>query len=437
MARKDNRSNGGHPPSVDSLARSVNDDPCLHPYAVRAAREAVSHGDDYRARASEAFYRLTGPSLRPLMNFSGVVLHTGLGRARLAREAVDAALSVASSHSALEFDLESGERGDRQNHVRWLLQELTGAEEALVVNNCAAAVVLSVSAVASGAPVLLSRGQMVEIGGQFRMPEIVAMGGGRLVEVGCTNRTHLHDYAAAMGDEPGVVLRCHQSNFSQVGFVSQPLPSELAELSHAGGWRFIDDLGSGCLLDTTRYGLPKERTLAEAVTDGADLVLASGDKLLGGPQAGLIVGSQDLVAQCKRHPLARAFRIDKLTLAALEATLRMYFEGRSDEIPVWAACHRGLDDVKRDCQRLKKAWGSGSLALSTTELGGGSLPGVGVPTWRFGLGAGTDALAHRMRQAGLVGRKESGQLWLDPRTATGAEVTEARRILRTIRENGA
>lgn len=423
------------PPSVDALARKINDDSGLHGYAVRAAREAIAGSGDYESVATRKFYDYVGPSLGSVVNMSGVVLHTGLGRARLADEVAEAVFDVAAGHSDIEFDLESGERGDRQNHVRWLLQELTGAEDALVVNNGAAAVVLALSAVCAGAPVVLSRGQMVEIGGHFRMPDIIQMSGCQLVEVGCTNKTHLSDFAKVIGEERGAFLRCHQSNFAQVGFVSQPKPQDLADLAHQNEWAFIDDLGSGCLVDTTLYGLPQERTLKEAVADGADLVLASGDKLLGGPQAGILLGSKEMIGRCKGHPLARAMRVDKLTLSGLEATLRMYFEGREDEVPVWEACNRELAAIKRNCFRLKKAWGSGEVSESVTELGGGSFPGVGVPTWRFGLGTGDAGLAARLRQAGVVGRTENGQIWLDPRTATEEEIRETCWLLTTIREN--
>jgi len=433
---KENESGSGRPPSVDQLARLINDDPDLHGYAVLAARFAVSVGRDFESTAMQRFIDLVGPSLRAVINLSGVVLHTGLGRARLAEDAVLAIADAASDHSAVEFDLEEGERGDRQDHVRWLLRELTGAEDALVVNNCAGAVVLALSAVCAGSPVVLSRGQMVEIGGQFRMPDIIKMSGCRLVEVGCTNKTHLRDFEEVMGDEVGAFLRCHQSNFAQVGFVGQPEPKELAELAHSRGWAMIDDLGSGCLVDTTRFGLPKERTLADAVGDGADLVLASGDKLLGGTQAGILLGSKSMIDRCKRHPLARTLRIDKLCLAGLEATLRLYFEKRELEIPVWRYCAKELDEIKRDCLRLKKVWGRGEVAAGTTELGGGSFPGVGVPTWRFGMGSGSDELAKRLRLAGVVGRIESGQIWLDPRTATAEEIKETCLVLELIRENG-
>jgi len=422
-----------YPPSVDAIARNLTTDPDEHGYAIKAAREGIAAGDEWQSVASKRFGLYANGSLKTLINMSGVILHTGLGRARLADEVVYTITEVADSHASVEFDLESGARGDRQEHVRWLLQELTGAEDALVVNNCAAAVMLALSAQGRGQVVLLSRGQVVEIGGQFRMPDIIEMSGCYLDEVGCTNKTHLSDYANAMEAETGVILRCHQSNFAQVGFVSQPEPSELAELAHSEGWLFIDDLGSGCLVDTTQYGLGRERTVWEAVADGADIAMFSGDKLLGGTQAGIIVGKLAVMASLKKHPLARAMRIDKLSLAGLEATLRMYFEGRAEEIPVWRDCAKTLDSVKQDCFKLRKVWGTGSVEMGDTELGGGSFPGDGVRTWRFGLGSDDSKLMKNLRTAGVIGRIQAGQIWLDPRTATQDEVKETCGVLKGLR----
>lgn len=422
------------PPSIDALARAVNKAPHLHSYAVKAARNAVAQGlagDEAQAAASQAFDWQRLSSMCPLVNMSGVILHTGLGRARLHPEVAERLAQVAAGHAAVEFDLETGERGDRQNHVRWLLQELTGCDDALVVNNCAGAVFLALSGLAAGKEVVLSRGQMVEIGGAFRMPDIIVQSGCRLVEVGCTNRTHLRDYEAAMGENTGAILRCHQSNFSQQGFVCQVEPSELAKLAKTWSVPFVDDLGSGCLADSTRFGLPKERTLREALTDGADLVLASGDKLLGGPQAGLILGNKRQIQALKSHPLARALRVDKLTLAALEQTLRLYLEGREAELPIWLYCSRDLDAVKRDCSKLARAFpGKAVVAMSTTEVGGGSLPGAGIPTWRVGLVTSrADSLLAELRSSGIIGRIEDGKVWLDPRTAEAGEVKRTCAVL--------
>lgn len=381
--------------------------------------------------AVEEARRLTQLRTRPAINMSGILLHTGLGRARWAPSVAAAAAQAAEGHAVTEFDLETGRRGDRQSHLEDLLCQLTGAEAALVVNNCAAAVVLALSAHCAGREVILSRGQMVEIGGAFRMPDVIRQSGCRLVEVGCTNKTRRSDYAAALTPETGAILRCHPSNFAVIGFAEEADPKELAELAGGAGVLMIDDAGSGCLVDTSQYGLARERTLQDAIADGADLVLASGDKLLGGPQAGLILGRKEAVAALKRHPLARALRIDKITLAALEATLRLYVEGRESEIPLWASASAPLESVRRDAARLAKA-GGGSVIQTVCRMGGGAMPGQGIPSAAARIAAGSaDALAARLRRADppLIGRVEDGAVLLDPRTATPAEVKLASRIL--------
>lgn len=402
-----------------------------------AARNAVAtvreRGGEAHIVAESELARLSSTGPRPAVNMSGTVLHTGLGRAVLAREAVEAVLRATLGHAAVELDLDSGTRGDRQETVREYLVELTGAEDALVVNNCAAAVVLPLAAHCAGRDVLLSRGEMVEIGGSFRLPEIVAASGAVLREVGCTNKTRLADYAAAWGPDTAGILRCHPSNFQIVGFTESASLEDLTGLCRSRGGVLLDDVGSGCLVDTTRYGLPPERTLAEAVQAGPDLVFASGDKLLGGPQAGIILGSKEAVRKAARHPLARAFRVDKSTLAALAATLRLYLEGREGEIPVWAYLGRPLAAVRRDARRLAAASKSqAETAQATTVVGGGSLPGSGVPTWICRVtGTRPDELAARMRAADppVVGYIAGGAYCLDPRTATPQEVRHACRLL--------
>lgn len=422
-------------PSVDALAS----DEALVPWplavrtlaarrAIQAARERLRAGEEVDARtlAVELARQMTAFPHRTVINLSGIVLHTGLGRARLHPVAAGAMHEVAAGHANLEFDLVEGVRGDRMAWVTSLLTELTGAEEALVVNNCAAALLLCLAAL--GRPVVLSRGQMVEIGGSFRMPDVVRAAGVPLIEVGCTNKTHLADYRLAItaSTEPGVILRCHRSNFQMSGFVAEPSPRELSALARERGWLMVDDLGSGCLVATERFGLPHERTLAEALDDGADLVLASGDKLLGGPQAGLILGRQAILSRVRRHPMARAMRADKTTLAGLAATLQLYQQRREEEIPVWEAVRRPLDVVAKQAERLAAAFpGESVVAEGFTELGGGSLPGVGVPTWRAGLrttSAGETAQALRTGSPAIVGRIADGTVWLDPRTATEDEL---------------
>lgn len=433
-------------PKVDVLASSLSDFP--EPIRVRAARRAIEQlrakvlqggtleDGDAAALAQELASREARSSLQPVVNASGVVLHTGIGRARLAPEAARALAGVSDSHALVEFDLESGQRGDRQDHVRDLLTELTGAADALVVNNCAAAVFLTLNALCAGRGVVLSRGQMVEIGGAFRMPDIVRQSGCRLIEVGCTNKTHLRDYAVP-DEDVAAILRCHPSNFRMVGFVEEPSPAELAQRAHERGWIMIDDVGSGTLHDTTDWGLPKEATLQEAIRAGADVVLSSADKMLGGPQAGLILGSKEAISAIRKHPLARAVRVDKLTLAALEATLRLHAQNRLDEIPTLWALRRPLEAVKRDAQTLKRAWaGDALLELDLTEVGGGSAPGVGVFTWRVGLASSSaDALAKRFRLStpAVVGRIEKERFWLDPRTMDPAEVRAVATLMRSMR----
>ncbi|MCA0362048.1 MAG: L-seryl-tRNA(Sec) selenium transferase [Armatimonadetes bacterium] len=435
---------GPRPPSVDALARSL-DSEIPERIRLRAARQTLADGratgdwaksgDEWVELASSRARHLAKPRLSPVINGTGIILHTGLGRARLADAAVDAVRAMAGSHADVEVDRDTGQRGDRQLVVRWLLQELTGAASSLVVNNCAAATMLSLAALAPGRPVILSRGEMVEIGGAFRMPEIVSGSGCQLVEVGCTNKTHLRDYEEAMdvAGEPGVILRCHQSNFVQEGFVSRPSTTELVSLAQKSGWVFVDDLGSGCLVDTTRYGLPKERTLREALAEGADLVLASGDKLLGGPQSGLILGREDLVSKCAKHPLARATRIDKLDLAALEATLRLYLEAKEAEIPTWWACGRSLGELIDACEQLARAWGGESrIEPGHSELGGGSLPTAGIPTMRIGLIGKATAIYEQLWDAGLLSRIESGTVWIDPRAISDDEMPRVQAILGSI-----
>lgn len=429
-------------PRVDDIAASpllVAWPPRVRAEAARRAieglRQAILDGKEpggsAESLAAGEARRMTQMRTRPAINMSGVLLHTGLGRARWAPSVAAAAARAAEGHAVTEFELETGRRGDRQSHVEDLLCSLTGAEAALVVNNCAAAVVLALSGHCAGREVMLSRGQMVEIGGAFRMPDVIRQSGCRLVEVGCTNKTRRSDYAAALTPETGAILRCHPSNYAVVGFTEEADPKELAELAEGAGTLFIDDAGSGCLVDTSQYGLARERTLQDAVADGAHLVLASGDKLLGGPQAGMILGRKEAVAALKRHPLARALRIDKITLAALEATLRLYAEGREGEIPLWASVAAPLAQVRRDALRLAKA-GGGRVVETECRVGGGSMPGQAIPSAAARIpSSSAEALSARLRLSDppVVGRVEDGAVLLDPRSATPAEIKTACRIV--------
>lgn len=374
--------------------------------------------------------------LVPVINASGVILHTGLGRARLAEEAALAAHWAASGHSSLEIEMESGQRGDRQTGVRKLLRQLTGAEDAFVVNNCAAAVLLVLQALCSRREVILSRGQMVEIGGSFRLPEIVKGSGCRLVEVGSTNRTRLEDYANAITPRTAAILRCHPSNYQVVGFAEEVPARELATLAQKHRIALIDDAGSGCLVDTARFGLPHEQTLLECVQSGSDVITCSGDKLLGGPQAGIILGSSKLLAKVRRHPVARAVRIDKLCIAALEATLRLYVSGDEDHIPTLKYLSRSLDEVREMAQRLASSYPERIVEEGVTEVGGGSLPGQGVPTVRVGIPSSRpDALAKRFRTAKppVLVRIERDTVWIDPRTMEELELEIVAGILESMR----
>ena len=436
-------------PGVDSLARSARLAEFPSQVRLAASRHATgvarTLGESAKKMLSEEEIlehaimfakKMSQPSLRPAINASGVILHTGLGRARLADEVAAHIFAVAQQHAVTEFDLETGERGDRQAHVRDLLRDLTGAEDAIVVNNCAAGLFLTLTALCSGSEVILSRGQMVEIGGAFRMPDIIRQSGCRLVEVGCTNRTRQSDYEEAITEETAAIVRCHPSNFKVIGFQSEVPASALAGLCRERGLVLIDDVGHGCIADTTKFGLPAHPTLRDAIVDGADIVLASGDKLLGGPQAGIILGKSELIKSIRTHALARAVRVDKLTLAGLEVTLRMYAEGRAADLPLWEAMGKPLPAIKRAAQSLGRAYaGSSVVAAGETEMGGGSMPGVTIPTWRVGLASNSaDRLARRLRAANppLVGRIEHGRVWLDPRTMTAAEVKIAQTILREV-----
>lgn len=403
--------------------------------AVKLARDSWEPGAELAENAilKEAVRcagALSGQSMKAAINMSGVILHTGLGRARLPAAVVNRVQEMIAGHCDLEIDLELGTRGDRQDHVRDLLTFLTGAEDALVVNNAAAALVLVLRALAFEKDVLLSRGQMVEIGGSFRVPEIVKQSGCNLVEVGTTNRTHLQDYQAELSDRTGAILVCHRSNFDIIGFTAEPTVSDLSAL----GCPVVDDMGTGCLVDLTQFGLPKAKTMADSIQAGADLSIGSGDKLLGGPQAGLIVGKAGLIEKVKRHPLARAMRVDKMTLAALEATLGLYAEGKLLEIPTLRYLARTVDEVKQQAMHLASQLGSGAIVeASTSELGGGSGVGFAIPSYRVGLpGANAEKLAHALRTGtpAIIGRVEKDQVWLDLRCVEDAELPEVAR--RTI-----
>ena len=372
------------------------------------------------------FRTLRMRQLQPVINATGVIIHTNLGRAPLSGVALEAMTAVAGGYSNLEFDLVAGQRGGRGASVAHLLTRLTGAEAALAVNNNASAVLLVLTALVSGRGVVISRGQLVEIGGGFRVPDVMRQSGARLVEVGTTNRTHLQDYRQAIEahDDVGALLRAHRSNFRLVGFVTEPSLAEMSALARENDLILIDDLGSGALLDTAEYGLEHEPTVQESVTAGADVVCFSGDKLLGGPQAGLIVGRADLLEQVRRHPWARAVRMDKIALVGLQATLTHYTKGEATEqVPVWQMISRPVATIKRQAQRWARRFRAMGLAAEVVEgrstVGGGSLPGATLPTWWVALSVPSpDALAERLRlgEPPVIARIEEDRLLLDPRT---------------------
>ncbi len=379
------------------------------------------------ARAS--LQALLRPTLRPVINATGVIIHTNLGRAPLSAEARAAMEAAARGYSNLEYDLEAGRRGSRYVHAEELLCRLTGAEAALVVNNNAGAVLLILSALARGGEVIISRGQLVEIGGGFRIPDVMRQSGARLVEVGTTNRTYLEDYEEAIGEDTALLMRVHRSNFRLTGFVHEPSLGELVELGRKHGLDVVDDLGSGALLDTSVYGLAHEPTMQESIAQGAALVSASGDKLLGGPQAGIIVGRGDLIARLKRHPLTRALRVDKTTLAGLQATLLHYLKGEAEEkIPVWRMIATPLEALQERAEawaeRLREAGIAASVVDGRSAVGGGSLPGETLPTKLVAIEADSpDELARRLRLGDppVIGRIEGDRLLLDPRTVLEGE----------------
>ena len=374
-------------------------------------------------------------SLRPVINATGVVLHTNLGRALLSEAALARVVAVAAAYSNLELDLGTKERGSRYAHVDALLRRLTGAEDALVVNNNAAAVLLALESLARGREVVVSRGELIEIGGEFRIPDIMLRSGARLREVGTTNRTHLRDYAEAIGPDTALLLKVHTSNYRVVGFTADVSSRELVQLGRERGVPVMEDLGSGSLLDLRPHGFPYEPTVPDVVAAGVDLVSFSGDKLLGGPQAGVVVGRRDLVGRLKRNPLNRALRIDKLTVAALEATLMAYEAGEAlHTVPTLRRLTESLAGIRARARRLLARLDpalrrhlSASLVEATSQVGGGALPTVELPTVALALGA--DGAQTRELDAALragappvVARVVDDRLLLDCRTVLPSEV---------------
>jgi L-seryl-tRNA(Ser) seleniumtransferase len=412
-------------PSVDELAREIGD-----PLAVAAARavlerarEEIRAGDDpgdLRARVRTEMEASRAPGLRRALNATGVIVHTNLGRAPLAEAALERVQEVGRGYSNLEYSLEEGARGSRQAHVAAILRRLTGAEAALVVNNNAGAVLLALAALAEGREVLVSRGELIEIGDGFRIPDVLVRSGARLVEVGTTNRTRAADYERGVRSETALILRVHQSNFRVVGFTDRPSLAEVAEVAHRHELPLVDDLGSGAFMP-----LHDEPSVREGLAAGADLVCFSGDKLLGGPQAGIVAGRADLVERLRRHPLQRALRADKLTLAALEGTLALYLdpERAQREIPVLRMLREPAEAVRTRAERLASL-ADGTVEETVARVGGGALPLVELQSFACAVEEEL-AVPLRLGEPPVVGVVRDGRLLLDCRTLTDDEAEEA------------
>ncbi|MDF2771493.1 MAG: L-seryl-tRNA(Sec) selenium transferase [Geminicoccaceae bacterium] len=431
-------------PSVGVLL----DNPALEPLLSRAPRSlvadavrsaiAAARGDpahapnDAQAWATAVAEQLAAkerPSLRPALNATGVVLHTNLGRAPLTARAIQAIADTAAGACNLEFDLDTGERGSRYVHAVALLRELTGAEDAIVVNNCASALVLALNSLASGREAIVSRGELIEIGGSFRVPEIMAKSGAALVEVGTTNRTHLGDYRDAIGDATGAIVKVHRSNFEVRGFVAEATLRELAPVARERALPLLFDFGSGLLVSLDEFGLRGEPTARDAVRDGATLVLMSGDKLLGGPQAGIILGSAKSIAACRRNPLARALRVDKLTLAALEATLALYRDPSEAirEIPTLAMLTAPLEAVAARADAVSAELRLSRIPCEVIEteasVGGGAFPTARIPSRAVALDGDAEEIERRLRHGTppVIGRIGQGRVLLDVRSVPAAQ----------------
>ena len=418
-------------PSVDRLLRDARLASLPHELALQAAREVLDEArhatlnggwpfalEDLPRIVQERVNAATAPRLRPVLNASGVIIHTNLGRAPLSPAALQAARDASLGYSNLEYDLEAGERGSRHSLVSDLLRRLTGAEDALVANNNAAAMLLILSALGQGREAVISRGQLVEIGGGFRIPDVMRQSGVSLVEVGTTNRTYASDFEAAVSPNTALLLRVHASNFAQVGFVHQPTLEELVDVGTRHQLPVVDDLGSGSLLDTSRFGLVREPMVQASLAAGVALVAFSGDKLLGGPQAGIIVGRAAEIGRLRRHPLMRAIRPDKLTLAALGATLVHYVRGEAErEVPVWRMIAVSSEVLRLRAQAMASRLGASAIETRST-IGGGSLPGQTQPSWALAFDRESpDAFAAALRRANqpVIGRIEDNRVLIDLR----------------------
>lgn len=406
-----------HPRSVvvDAIRRATDE--------VRA-RDAYRVDENWSALIASQIAEIEKPGLRPVFNATGVILHTNLGRAPLADVAVAAIENVARGYTNLEYEVEQGTRGSRYSHCVSLLCELTGAEDALVVNNCAASLVLALSALARGREVIISRGELVEIGGSFRVPDIMARSGATLVEVGTTNRTHLDDYARSISSRTGAIAKVHRSNFSQSGYVADVPVESIVPIAREHDTPIVHDLGSGLLIDLSGYGLSDEPTARVAISQGATLILMSGDKLLGGPQAGIVLGKRHAIARMKQDPLARAVRVDKLTIAALSATLALYRdpERALREIPALAMISEPAEVIRQRCEllagKLRSAGIRASVSASAATVGAGAFPTHSLPSFSVSFEGNAREIEQKLRLHWMpvIGRIGDDVLHLDLRT---------------------
>ena len=441
-----------HLPSIDSLLQLENSIPLLESFGHELVVDAFRQIEDEKRRSGKAgtaeqiieesknlLLDWTTPTLVPVINASGVILHTNLGRAPLSETTYQEMKNIAVSFNNLEYDLEIGKRGKRSVHAEQILTRLTGAESAYVVNNNAAAVLLVLTTLAQRKRVLVSRTQMVEIGGGFRIPDVMRQSGAKLVEIGTTNRLHLYDYENALQEPAAMVLCAHHSNFKIVGFTSEPSLEEICALAHRKGTLVFHDLGSGALLDTAQYGLPHEPMVQESLKAGVDLVSFSGDKLLGGPQAGIILGKKELLDKITKHPLARALRPDKLCLAGISTTLFSYLTGKAEkEIPVWQMISLSTTIIHQRAKQWKEVLGCGDIIEGRSMIGGGSLPDESLPTTLlvFELNK-PDKFLKILREQNppIIARIENGCVLFDPRTILPHQESCFLEILKQVSSN--
>ncbi|MBI5703012.1 MAG: L-seryl-tRNA(Sec) selenium transferase [Chloroflexi bacterium] len=422
----------GRPLTLDALRETLAD---IRARFKTDLETALPSTDLILAEAESRLAAWTKPTLLPVINATGVILHTNLGRAPLSRAAIGAMTEAAANYSNLEYDLSTGRRGSRLIHTESVLQKLLGVEAALVVNNNASAVLLVLSALAHRKRAVIARSQLVEIGGGFRVPDVMKQSGAKLVEVGTTNKVRLSDYENELADA-ALVLRAHRSNFKIIGFTEEPDFASLVETAHKAGVPVVDDLGSGALIDTARYGLAHEPTVQESLAAGADIVCFSGDKLLGGPQAGIIVGKKDLLDKVKRHPLVRAVRADKTCLAGVTATLLHYLKDEAErEIPVVRMMSLTADRLKVRAEAWRQALGVGEVVESESTVGGGSLPEESLPTFVLALSVKSpDKFLKKLREANppVIARTENDKILLDPRTVFEEQDETLISILRSL-----